>query len=131
MFTMPVYHAPDFTERKFADAPDITLVPAPKDGVVPENYHATTIFPEYFKVNGQWLLAAESRMDCTAVYEDGKILVVEPRRIAKGSLVVTGRTENAEDGIYVHASGFEGPATERDLFAFRQGRSRETADSSD
>ena len=37
--------------------------PAPKDKVAPEHYHATTIFPEYFKVKGQWLLAEESRMD--------------------------------------------------------------------
>ena len=52
-----------------------------------KNYHATTIFPEYFKVNGTWLLAEESRMDCVAVYENGKIAVREFRTLKQGDLV--------------------------------------------
>ena len=62
-FELKKYTAPDFTEEKFVKAPDALMAPAPKDKVAPENYHATTIFPEYFKVGGQWLLAKESRMD--------------------------------------------------------------------
>ncbi len=63
-------------------------------------------FPEYFKIHGSWLLAEDSRMDCVPVYQDGRVLVVEPRNLKKGDLVVTGRTENCEDGIYVHPDGF-------------------------
>lgn len=40
------------------------------DKVAPDGYHATTIFPEYFKVGSQWLLAEESRTVC--VFENGK-----------------------------------------------------------
>ena len=65
-FTLPQYHAPDFQETRFQSAPEARFEPAPKDGVAPEGYHATTIYPEYFKVGGRWLLAEESRMDCVA-----------------------------------------------------------------
>lgn len=131
MFQLKPYIAPDFTEEKFVNAPDAVLLSAPKDGVAPEQYHALSIFPEYFKINGQWLFAVESRMDCVPVYEDGKIFVREFRHLKKGDLVVTGRTENCEDGIYVHPDGFREAQEAGDVFAFRQSRSRETAFSRD
>ena len=131
MFQLKPYVAPDFTQEQFMKAPDAVLVPAPFDGVAPEQYHALSIFPEYFKINGQWLLAEESRMDCVPVYKDGKIYVLEFRNLKQGDLVVIGRTENCEDGIYVHANGFNEKKAQGDVFAFRQGRSRETAFSRD
>ena len=59
-FTLPQYHAPDFQEARFQSAPEARFEPAPKDGVAPEGYHATTIYPEYFKVGGGgcWLRRA-------------------------------------------------------------------------
>ena len=90
-----------------------------------------SIFPEYFKVNGQWVLAEESRMDCVAVLSGGGIAVTEFRRLRQGDLVAVGRTENGEDGIFLHTNGFREPNQERDVFAFRQNRSRETAFSRD
>ena len=126
------YTAPDFTEAGFVEAPDAVFEPAPFDGVAPENFHAMSIFPEYFKVDGKWLLAEESRMDCVPVLRDGKIHVVEFRNLNKGDMVAVGRTENGEDGIYVYPYGFsEGKAIEKDVFAFRTSRSRETAFSVD
>lgn len=131
-FTLPEYHAPQFSLPRFQSCPDARLDPAPRDGVAPEGYHATSIFPEYFKVNGQWLLAEESRMDCVAVLREGKMAAVEFRNLKAGEPVVVGRTEDGSEGIYVHTSGFE-PVSggERETFAFRQGRSRETAYSMD
>ena len=35
-FVLPVYHAPDFDALGLREAPDVTLVPAPGDGVAPE-----------------------------------------------------------------------------------------------
>ena len=125
------YIAPDFTENAFAAAPDAVLKAAPRDGVAPAGYHAMSIFPEYFKIGGRWLLAEESRMDCVAVYEGGKIHVREFRLLKKGDLVVTGRTEHCEEGVYVHADGFREPMEQRDVFSFRRNRSRETAFSRD
>ena len=131
MFQLKKYTAPDFTQEQFVNAPNAVLLPAPFDGVAPEQYHALSIFPEYFKIDGRWIMAEESRMDCVPVYKDGKIHVLEFRNLYKGDLVVTGRTENCEDGIYVHANGFNEQKAQGDVFAFRQNRSRETAFSKD
>ena len=60
MFALKPYYAPDFTLPQFVSAPDAVFLPAPRDGVAPEQYHAMSIFPEYFKVNGQWLLAEKA-----------------------------------------------------------------------
>ena len=131
MFQLKPYFHPDFTEERFVSAPNAVLVPCPADGVAPEGYHALSIFPEYFKIDGQWILAGESRMDCVPVYKDGKMLVQEFRVLKKDDLVVIGRTENCEDGIYVHPDGFRETKGQGDVFAFRTGRSRETAFSRD
>ena len=131
MFRLKEYFAPDFSAEKFINAPDAEIQAVEKNGVAPENYHAMSIFPEYFKVNGKWLLAEESRMDCVAVLENGKIIVREFRLLKKGDLVFKGRTENCEDGIFVYTDGFREKKAETDVFAFRQNRSRETAFSKD
>ena len=130
-FKLPTYMTPDFSAEKLLDAPNATFRTAPADFVAPEGYHATTIFPEYFKVEDQWLLAKRSRMDCVAVYEHGEIHVREFRHLKAGDEVAVGRTENGEDGILVHPNCFSNKSGERENFVFRQGRSRETAFSVD
>ena len=89
-FKMPVYTAPDFSQQAYKDMPNARWIPAPANGVAPDDYHATTIFPEYFKINGSWQLARESRMDCVAVLSSGVIEVKEFRRLKKGDLVAVG-----------------------------------------
>lgn len=130
-FKLQEYIAPDFTKDIFRDAPQAKTVPAPMDGVAPEHYHAMSIFPEYFKVGEEWLLAKESRMDCVPVLEDGEIRVREFRNLKKGDLVICGRTERCEEGIYLWPKGFDDPVQERETFAFRQGHSRESSYSRD
>ena len=90
-FTLRGYKKPDFDEQRFLSAPDAVMAPAPADSVAPTGFHAMSIFPEYFKVGGEWLLAEESRMDCVPVYDGRKILVKEPRRLNKGEQVILGR----------------------------------------
>lgn len=133
-FVMPKYHHPDFSRQVFVEAPDAKFSVAQKDGVAPDGYHSTSMYPEYFKINGQWRLAEESRMDSSVVLcEDGHLAVVENRNIKAGDAVVIGRTEKGEEGIYMHCTGFlpEGGAELEDQFVFRQGRSRETSYSRD
>ena len=126
------YFPPDFSLPRFTQAPEAQLREAPADQVAPPDFHAMSIYPEYFKIGGRWHLAEESRMDCVPVWRGGKIQVVEPRRLKKGDLVVTGRTENAEEGIYLYPDGFrEQEQGVSDAFFFRQNRSRETAFSRD
>ena len=132
MFELKKYISPDFAALNLNNVPDAVFLPAEKDFVVPEGYHATTIFPEYFKLDGKWTLAEESRMDCVVVREGNTLAVKEFRNIKQGDLVCVGRTENGSDGIYVHATGFCAPEDQSgELFSFRQGRSRETAFSRD
>ena len=126
-FTLRTYRAPDFSKKELAMAPDATWVPAPADKIAPEGYHATSIYPEYFKINGRWLLAEEIRMDCVPIYENGKIAVREMRLIKKGDLIAVGRSENGAEGILVYPDGFAEEAARDNAFSFRRGRSRETA----
>ena len=132
-FELRAYRAPDFSRGMLASAPDAALAPAPADGVAPAGYHATTIFPEYFRVDGRWLLACESRMDCVAVLRGGRVETVEFRNLKQGDPVFVGREEDGSQGILVWPDGFTdgGSDSPQDTFRFRQGRSRETAFSRD
>ncbi len=132
-FMLPDYHEPDFSLEHFVASPDAVLQKAEADGVAPAFFHSTSMFPEYFKIDGRWVLAEESRMDCLVVLdEQGELQVVEGRRVKKGDRVVIGRTELGQEGIYVHTSGFMSPNEMlNDTFVFRTGRSRETAFSRD
>lgn len=132
MFKLPNYIEPDFTQEKFVKAPNAVLQAAPVDRAAPKNFHATSIYPEYFKVDGKWYLAEDSRMDCVPVFEKGKIHVREFRNLKQGDQVVVGRTEDCEEGIYVHVDCFEQEEkANAGTFAFRQSRSRETGFSYD
>ena len=77
-------------------------------------------------------------MDASVVVASGpagepELRVVENRNLRRGDLVVLGRSEDGGEGVYVHAYGLDDlDAPEgADKFAFRQGRSRETAFASD
>ena len=69
-FQLGTYQEPDFTEEKFVNAPEAKLARAPRDKAAPDGFHAMSIFPEYFKVKGKWILPKDSRMDCVPVLED-------------------------------------------------------------
>ena len=128
-FQMPEYHQPDFSKEQFIKAPDAKWEIVEIDGVAPEYFHSTSMFPEYFKIQGKWVLAEESRMDSSVVIcPDGHLEVVENRNLKKGDKVILGRSEACEEGIYVHSTGFQTEADAlADKFVFRQGRSRETS----
>ena len=132
---MPKYHHPDFEKDFLKNAPNVTLEEVKVDGLSPRNYHALSVYPEYFKINGKWVLAAQSRMDTVCVANDTpgeeSVDIVEFRNLKKGDKVVIGRTEDASEGIYVWTQGFLEGDAHQDTFAFRAGRSRETAFSID
>lgn len=125
---LPTYRPPDFSRPELAAAPAVRTEPAPADGVLPPDYHGTSNHPEYVHLGGgDWLLAAESRMDAVLVLKGRQMEVVEARRVRRGDAVVVGRSENGEDGIYVHTSGFDPPErSAADKFAFRTRGTRET-----
>ncbi len=130
---LPQYRHPDFSRKDLSDAPTVTFTRAASDGVAPDSYHATSIYPEYFHLSpGHWVLLADSRMDCVAVLEDdGSLTAKEFRNIRAGDAVACGRRENGEDGIYVHTGGFDLSDGTDDKFSFRSRITRETAFSID
>jgi len=118
---------PDFSADHFIKAPAAAMAPSPADGIAPKDYHATSNFPEYVKLeSGEWLLAPEGRMDAVLVYDDGTLKVTEARRLIKGDRVVIGRTENGEEGIFVHDACFVEIKESEDKFTFRSRGTRET-----
>jgi hypothetical protein len=132
-FMMPSYSPPDFTASQFVSAPLAVFKPVLLRGTAPENYHATSIFPEYFQVEkGKWKLLEESRMDCVVVEDPaGRLSVREFRHLEPGDLVAAGRRENGEEGIFVHTKAFDLPEHMADKFAFRTKVTRETSFSID
>ena len=106
-FKLREYTEPNFNEDRFIKAPNARVELVIKDGVAPDNYHANSIYPEYFKVNDKWVLAKESRMDCVVrINENDELEVVEFRKLKVGDKVVVGRTEDASEGIYLYPDGF-------------------------
>ena len=131
-FKLPTYKEPNFQTAHFKEYPDAAVQPVEKQGVAPDNFHATTIFPEYYKVNGKWHLLRQSRMDCVVVLAgDEQLEAKELRRLEVGDQVILGRTEDGSEGIYIHTKGFRDDSVAADTFAFRTGRSRETSYSRD
>jgi lysine-ketoglutarate reductase/saccharopine dehydrogenase-like protein (TIGR00300 family) len=132
-FQLPVYQEPDFSLPPLDSAPVVRTEAVEIDGVAPDEYHATSVYPEYFQLGrGEWTLAAESRMDCVVVVRpDGGMDVREFRNLRKGERVVCGRRENGEDGIFVHTEAFAFPDHVKEKFAFRSELTRETSFSID
>ena len=125
---LPEYHPPDFEVEPLASAPCARTAPAPADGVAPDNFHATSNYPEYVRLgDGDWGLVAESRMDCVLTVLNRTVEAVEFRRLQRGASVVLGRSEDGSEGIYVHTEGFTGSSgASTDKFAFRTRGTRET-----
>ena len=128
MYKFPKYQAPDFSEARFVNSPDAEVKKVAAAGIAPDNYHATSMYPEYFKINGKWTLLEQTRMDCVPViHDDGTVEAKEFRRLEVGENAVVGRVDDGSQGIYLHNSGFAAPESNTDAFAFRSGRSRETS----
>jgi len=127
-FDLPTYVPPDFS--LFKNFPAVKTASVEIDGVAPDGFHAMSVFPEYFNVSGNWMLPEQSRMDCVAVIRENTIDIVEFRNLRSGDEVVLGRTEDGSEGIFLHSECFFKKDV-KEAFAFRGGRSRETAYSRD
>lgn len=101
---------PDFSRPPFATFPDARFAPAPADGVLPRGFFSTTNLPTYVRVNGEWRMPREPRMDGAIVLDAaGDLWVREGRRVRQGDPVAIGEREDGGDGIYVWADAFLGP----------------------
>lgn len=129
---MPQYQKPDFSLARLRQAPNAKWAAAPANGVLPPDFFSTTNLPTYLKVDGEWRLPSQPRMDGAVVLDDGGGLRVhEGRYIRAGDRVAIGRAEDGSEGIYVHASGFldergEGPAGEFKFMSSEVSREKPT-----
>ena len=95
---------PDFSSAEFAAAPNATFVAAPADGVLPERFFSTTNLPTWVKIDGEWRMPREPRMDASLVLDrDGILWIREGRRVKAGDPVAVGKAEDGSEGIYVHS----------------------------
>ena len=132
-FKLPPYSHPDFSQPPFADAPEVVFKDVGQAGVAPLNYHATSIYPEYFHFGkGEWRLLRETRMDCVVTREkEGSLAVREFRHLKPGDQVACGREEDGVEGIFVNSDPFGSEADNAHGFAFRTRITREASFSID
>jgi lysine-ketoglutarate reductase/saccharopine dehydrogenase-like protein (TIGR00300 family) len=93
-----------------ADDTDAETEPAPRDGVLPEEFYATTNLQTEVRLNGNWLPAALPEMDCAIVVDGDGARTVAPSDVRSGERVVVGHS-----GVRVQALN---RARRRQVFEF-------------
>jgi lysine-ketoglutarate reductase/saccharopine dehydrogenase-like protein (TIGR00300 family) len=103
-----MYREPDFSEPRFAQAPECRFVPAPADTVLPDGFMSTTNHPTYVKVGGCWRMPERPRMDSHLVWDAAaeRLLIKEFRLVRQGDLVAVATKEDASEGVFVWERGF-------------------------
>ncbi|HEX7023940.1 MAG TPA: hypothetical protein VF187_03895 [Gemmatimonadales bacterium] len=109
---------PDVSRPPFSGAPDARFEAAPADGVLPENFFATSNLPTYLRLAGEWVMPTRPRMDGVIVRRGAGLETVEPRLVRKGEPVAVGLAEDGTEGIVVHTEGFLRGATSPNEFRF-------------
>ena len=74
------------------DATDARLVPAPADGVFPEDFYSTTNLDTMVRLDGHWVPVDRAEMDCGLVVADGAVRTVPVSDVRAGEQVVCGAT---------------------------------------
>ncbi|MGD1066842.1 MAG: TIGR00300 family protein [Vulcanimicrobiaceae bacterium] len=69
---------------------DVATEPAPRDGVLPDDFYATTNYATQVRLHGVWLDVANPEMDSAIVLEDGGPFTVAPSDVKAGDAVVVG-----------------------------------------
>jgi lysine-ketoglutarate reductase/saccharopine dehydrogenase-like protein (TIGR00300 family) len=91
---------------------DVTLEPAPADGVLPEHFYATTNLDTEVRIDGRWIAAELPEMDCAIVVRDGTARTTPPSDVRRGDPVIVGH-----DGVRVQAKALH-RSRRRDVFEF-------------
>lgn len=118
-----MYREPDFSQPRFAAAPECRFEPAPADTVLPDGFMSTTNHPTYVKVGGRWRMPERPRMDSHLVWDPAteRLVIKEFRLVRKGDLVAVATAEDGSEGVLVWDRGFQGEVDDTHLpeaFAF-------------
>jgi lysine-ketoglutarate reductase/saccharopine dehydrogenase-like protein (TIGR00300 family) len=71
---------------------DAASLPAPADGVFPEDFYTTSNQPTWVRVGGAWQAVEGIEMDCGVVVTEGRARAVPISDVRAGERVVTGRS---------------------------------------
>ena len=101
------YKAPNFSN--YEKYKQCVFVPAPKDCVLPDGFLSTTNYPTYVKIENDWFLAKNPRMDGHIVWDPHlqQLEVKEFRAIRKNDLVAVAEKEDGTQGILVWDCGWK------------------------
>jgi lysine-ketoglutarate reductase/saccharopine dehydrogenase-like protein (TIGR00300 family) len=72
------------------DEGDALMEPAPADGVLPDQFYATTNYETQVRILGEWMPVTNPEMDCAIVIDDGGPLTVPPSDVKAGDAIVVG-----------------------------------------
>jgi lysine-ketoglutarate reductase/saccharopine dehydrogenase-like protein (TIGR00300 family) len=72
------------------DEGDVATEPAPADGILPDDFYATTNYATEVRLDGVWLEVERPEMDCAIVLDDGGAMTVAPSDVKAGDCVVVG-----------------------------------------
>ena len=71
-------------------SPNAVMRAADMDGAAPEDFYSTTNHRTAVFLNGEWVAAADQRMDAVLVVDNGSVSCRKLRDVRKGDLVVCG-----------------------------------------
>ncbi|NLD16737.1 MAG: hypothetical protein GX666_04040 [Tissierellia bacterium] len=117
-FKLPKYNAPNWQDEKIINSSDVKLSPAKGDGILPDGFYLTSIYPEYLKLNGQWILVEDNTPFTLLVVKDKKIIPTEAESIKKGDLVVCANTSDGSMGLFANEHPFDGLEYNFDLLSY-------------
>ncbi len=66
---------------------DARWAPAEADGILPDDFYATTNFDTLVRIEGRWIKASSQKMDCALVQREGGPTCVKQRLVVKGEPV--------------------------------------------
>lgn len=66
---------------------DVTFLPAERDGVLPDEFYATTNFDTFVRMNGTWVQVNDQKMDCAVVLREGQPWCVKQGHVKGGEMV--------------------------------------------
>ncbi|MDO8589263.1 MAG: TIGR00300 family protein [Armatimonadota bacterium] len=69
---------------------DAELAPAPRDGILPDDFYCTTNLSTEVRIAGRWTPVQDIEMDCGIVVEDGVAKTVPMNLVLAGQIVVVG-----------------------------------------
>jgi lysine-ketoglutarate reductase/saccharopine dehydrogenase-like protein (TIGR00300 family) len=67
---------------------DARTAPAERDGILPDEFHATSNFDTFIRIAGRWQAVRDQKMDCAIVLRDGAPTCVKQRLVKRGEAVV-------------------------------------------